>query len=169
MGNSGAAKAPGDVSQEVRVAADSDAAEMSGSRPKETDAGTSVGPKVQPERRATFKDYLRVFSYATPLDFVFMVLGALASIGGGVTLPLMNVVFGRLVGNFNDYFTPGSTQEEGDFQKMLDKQSLYIFALFIARFGLNYINKVGSPSPRHYPLPPFLAPFSEAQALVDDR
>lgn len=97
--------------------------------------------KYRPEREPSFKDYLRIFSYAKPWDFLLMVTAAFASIGAGITMPLMNVVFGKLVGNFNQYFTPGA-QSADEFQAQLDRQALYMFALFIARFGLNYINKV---------------------------
>jgi hypothetical protein len=49
------------------------------------------------------------------------------------------VVFGKLVGNFSA-FPVSLTPDE--FRRQLDRQALYIFGLFIARFGLNYINKV---------------------------
>ncbi|KAK3310165.1 P-loop containing nucleoside triphosphate hydrolase protein [Chaetomium strumarium] len=101
---------------------------------------TAKDVKARPEREATAADYFRVFSYATRWDFVLMAAAALASIGAGTTLPLMNVVFGRLVGNFTDYFTP-NPQSADDFTSQVNRMSLYIFALFIARFGLNYINK----------------------------
>jgi ATP-binding cassette, subfamily B (MDR/TAP), member 1 len=41
-------------------------------------------PKAQPERESTFKDYLRVFSYATRFDFALMAAAAMACIGDGV-------------------------------------------------------------------------------------
>lgn len=63
------------------------------------DGDKTVEVKARPEREAGFKDYLRIFSYATKWDILMMVAGGLASIGGGVTLPLMNVVFGKLVGS----------------------------------------------------------------------
>ncbi|KAL2129701.1 hypothetical protein VTI74DRAFT_7418 [Chaetomium olivicolor] len=97
-------------------------------------------PRARPEREATPSDYFRVFTYAKPLDFVLMAAAAIASIGAGITLPLMNVVFGRLVGNFTSYFTPNA-QSVSDFSSQINRMSLYMFALFIARFGLNYINK----------------------------
>ncbi|KAK4236760.1 P-loop containing nucleoside triphosphate hydrolase protein [Achaetomium macrosporum] len=96
--------------------------------------------KARPEREATAADYFRVFTYATRWDFVLMAAAALASVGAGTTLPLMNVVFGRLVGDFTDYFTPNA-QSADEFTSQVNRMSLYIFALFIARFGLNYINK----------------------------
>ncbi|KAK4173584.1 putative ABC multidrug transporter [Triangularia setosa] len=97
-------------------------------------------PQARPEREATFKDYLRVFTYATKWDFAMMVAAGVASIGAGTTMPLMNIVFGRLIGDFNNYFTP-SAQSQSDFEAQTNKMALYIFGLFIARFGLNYINK----------------------------
>jgi ATP-binding cassette, subfamily B (MDR/TAP), member 1 len=56
-------------------------------------------------------------------------------------MPLMNVIFGRLVNGFNNYFTPGAQQTLADFNHLLNKQSLYIFILFLARFFLNYVSK----------------------------
>ncbi|KAB5580148.1 P-loop containing nucleoside triphosphate hydrolase protein [Coniochaeta sp. 2T2.1] len=105
------------------------------------DGDKAIEVKARPERTATFKDYLRVFTYANKFDFSLMAAGAIASIGAGVTLPLMNVVFGKLVGNFSDFANPTVAPDLTEFRKDLNKQALYIFALFIARFGLNYINK----------------------------
>lgn len=96
--------------------------------------------KARPEREATPGDYFRVFGYATKWDFVLMGMAAIASIGAGTTMPLMNVVFGRLVGDFTNYFTPNA-QSADAFSAQINRMSLYMFALFIARFGLNYINK----------------------------
>lgn len=46
--------------------------------------------KIRPEREPTFKDYLRVFSYATKWDIFAYFAAGLASIAAGTTLPLMN-------------------------------------------------------------------------------
>ncbi|KAJ4268428.1 hypothetical protein NW762_002491 [Fusarium torreyae] len=87
--------------------------------------------KVRPERTANFKDYLRIFSYATKWDFVAYAAGFFCSIGGGITLPLMNVVFGQFVGNFTDYFLPGSTTSKSDFDNSIDRLALhYLQRLF---------------------------------------
>jgi len=96
-----------------------------------------------PEREPTFKDYVRVFSYANRWDIVLMIAAAIASVGAGITMPLMNIIFGKLVGSFNDYAGPNAqAQMQQDFDDTLNQQSLYMLALFVARFGLNYINKV---------------------------
>ena len=111
----------------------------------EDQAEDGTGPakdavKARPEREATAADYFRVFTYATKWDFVLMATAAIASIGAGTTMPLMNIVFGRQVGNFNTFGTP-SAQTPEEFSAQINRMSLYMFALFVARFGLNYINK----------------------------
>jgi ABC-type multidrug transport system fused ATPase/permease subunit len=98
--------------------------------------------KARPEREPNFKDYVRVFTYATKWDIVVYVLASIASIGAGTTMPLMNVVFGRLVGEFTDFFSSAPTPESrASFQSALNTLGLYIMALFFARLALNYINK----------------------------
>jgi ATP-binding cassette subfamily B (MDR/TAP) protein 1 len=124
---------------------------------KTQDAVPEKDPKARPEREATPQDYLRVFSYASKWDFVMMAAAALASIGAGTTLPLLNVVFGRLVDDFNGFAIvtgnnentqsfdgpppPEMLEFQRKFESQVNRLSLYMFALFIARFGLNYISK----------------------------
>ncbi|GAB0131663.1 hypothetical protein EsDP_00000125 [Epichloe bromicola] len=107
--------------------------------------GDVQGAKPRPERTAAFNDYLRVFKYASKWDLLAYAAGSLASIGAGITLPLMNVVFGKFVGNFSSFsnFTTGGTGiNKAEFQDKLDQLALYMFALFIGRVGLNYVNKL---------------------------
>ncbi|KAK3942691.1 putative ABC multidrug transporter [Diplogelasinospora grovesii] len=132
MGNSDAEKGEQPVQLPVDTEDDSPKpSQAQDTTPKQT-------ATARPEREATFKDYLRVFSYATKWDYLLMVGAGLASIGAGITMPLMNIVFGKLIGTFNSF--PGvTTQAQLDEQN--NRQSLYMFGLFIARFGLNYINK----------------------------
>ena len=54
--------------------------EKDGDAPKEED-------KSRPERVSGFKDYLRVFSYATKFDIALLVAATIASIGAGVVRP----------------------------------------------------------------------------------
>ncbi|KAH0400619.1 ABC transporter, partial [Aureobasidium melanogenum] len=104
----------------------------------EREAQTDV---KQTNRTPKVSDYLRVFSYATKWDFCIYTLASLASIGAGITLPLMNVVFGQLTGQFSDYYKESSTLTRHDFDRILNRQALYIMGLFIGRWGLNAINK----------------------------
>jgi ATP-binding cassette subfamily B (MDR/TAP) protein 1 len=95
----------------------------------------------QPERSPKFSDYLRVFSYATKWDFCIYAVASLASIGAGATLPLMNIIFGQLANQFTEYFRDTSTVPQDAFEGLLNQQALYIFALFVGRWGLNALNK----------------------------
>ncbi|KAK5663365.1 hypothetical protein OQA88_3793 [Cercophora sp. LCS_1] len=95
---------------------------------------------ARPEREAAFKDFVRVFSYAKNYDYVLMFGSAIASIGAGTTMPLMNIVFGRLIGDFTAYASPNS-QDQSAFEAKLNQMALTLTGLFIARFGLNYISK----------------------------
>ena len=95
----------------------------------------------QTSRTPKISDYLRVFSYATKWDICVYTIASLASIGAGITLPLMNVVFGQLAGQFTDYYSEASTLTRDGFDRILNRQALYIMALFIGRWGLNAINK----------------------------
>lgn len=139
MADSGEPKPPEESSQGAKVADGGPEPVAASSTPNEEKVTEA---KVRPEREAAMSDYLRVFSYATKWDYVLMAFGGLASVGAGITLPLMNIVFGKLVGQFNDYLTPDTVMNLGDFEKLLNKQALYIFILFIARAALSYVNKV---------------------------
>ncbi|KAJ3480950.1 hypothetical protein NLG97_g7941 [Lecanicillium saksenae] len=96
--------------------------------------------EARPQREATFNDYLRVFKYASKWDFVAYALGALASIGAGITLPLLNVVFGRFTSQFTSFAGSGTLTPDS-FRSTLHRLSLYMLGLFLGRLVLNYINK----------------------------
>ncbi|KAI8669950.1 ABC transporter [Fusarium sp. Ph1] len=106
-------------------------------------SGDVASPAIEDpprEREAGLKDYVRVFTYAKRQDIIFLVAAALSSIAAGVTMPLMVAVFGQLVENFSSFDAPdGKTQDA--FDDTMNRGSLYITGLFIARLGLNYINK----------------------------
>jgi ABC-type multidrug transport system fused ATPase/permease subunit len=100
--------------------------------------------RKRPERTPKFADYLRLFRYATTWDFCVYAVASVASLGSGVTLPLMNIIFGQLVGQFTGFVSPGSSQaamSTAEFHRLLDRQALYVMALFLGRWALNSINK----------------------------
>ncbi|KAI2636040.1 P-loop containing nucleoside triphosphate hydrolase protein [Xylaria nigripes] len=96
---------------------------------------------IRPEREATFKDYLRVFKYARGWDLPLLVLAGVVAAGSGALLPLINIIFGRLVNQFNGYFLQPPTLTRAEFQASLNTNSLYIFLLFLGKFILSYLNK----------------------------
>ncbi|OLN86256.1 Multidrug resistance protein pgp-1 [Colletotrichum chlorophyti] len=104
-----------------------------------TDRATEV--RRPADREPVLRDYIRVFSYATKGDIVIYIFASIASIGAGTTLPLMNIVFGSLAGQFTAYFMDPPRMTRTEFEALLDKLSLYILGLFLGRFVLNCINK----------------------------
>ncbi|KAI9685683.1 MAG: hypothetical protein M1822_004243 [Bathelium mastoideum] len=63
----------------------------------------------------------RIFSYSTTGDKLLLLIAIVASICTGATLPLMNVVFGHLVGVFNDFYNPESGRTRDDFTSSINK------------------------------------------------
>lgn len=51
-------------------------------------------------------------------------------------------IVGQLVGNFTNYFIPGTNVTRDEFQADINKLSLYILYLFIAKFVLSYLSMV---------------------------
>lgn len=65
--------------------------EKSTSTPSKNDEKEQAVAKeanVRPERVSTFKDYLRVFTYATNFDFALMIAATFSSMGAGVVCAL---------------------------------------------------------------------------------
>jgi ATP-binding cassette subfamily B (MDR/TAP) protein 1 len=56
----------------------------------------------------------------------------------------MNIIFGRIVGDFNSYSLPDTNFDEQTFKSSVSRSSLYIVYLFIAKFALSYAAMVGS-------------------------
>lgn len=110
------------------------------------DHGPSEAKKVP---QAGLKNYFRVFTYATKYDFILIVICCFCSIGAGVAMPLMNVVFGQLVGSFTSYFTPGTTVTRDEFQAEINRLALLLLYLFIAKFVMSYLSMVSCQSPTH--------------------
>ncbi|KAF9891494.1 hypothetical protein FE257_003961 [Aspergillus nanangensis] len=124
-------------------------ASVEASNPEDTEAKEDDSEKKKEDvPKVSMGNYFRVLSYATGLDRAVLVLALICSIGSGVPLPLMNIVFGNLVGEFNGYFIPGTTVTEAQFKASISRlrqakvliESLYIVYLFIAKFVLTYVS-----------------------------
>ncbi|RDW89223.1 p-loop containing nucleoside triphosphate hydrolase-14 [Coleophoma cylindrospora] len=95
------------------------------------------------EYQIAFSHFLRIFSYTTRGDRFLLYAAAVASILTGVTLPLMNVVFGQLVGAFNSFYTPDSGETKALFTEDIDRNVLYLVYLFVVRLFLDYVAVLG--------------------------
>ncbi|KAJ5326505.1 putative ABC multidrug transporter [Penicillium brevicompactum] len=110
--------------------------------PDETnDTSISIDKETQePIKTASLTTYLRILSYGARNGGVFaMVIGMICAMGSGIALPLMNIIFGKIVGDFNSYSLPDTAVNEHTFRSSINKSSLYIVYLFIGKFVLTYI------------------------------
>ncbi|RDW67692.1 ABC transporter transmembrane region-containing protein [Coleophoma cylindrospora] len=80
------------------------------------------------DKKMKFTDYFRVFGYSTIPEKLVMAAAFLAAVGAGVTMPLMNVVFGRLVGNFSS-FNPSNGASASSFESGVNKNAQPISVL----------------------------------------
>ncbi|KAI7155377.1 ABC transporter, partial [Hortaea werneckii] len=108
-----------------------------------TNAPANIPPRddIRSERLATFKDYLRIFTFGTRWDLMVGTIGMLAAAGCGVTQPLMFVFFGDFVGEFSSFVAEIDDESRGSIEDTINELCLYVLALFLARFLLGSIHK----------------------------
>ncbi|KAK3332340.1 P-loop containing nucleoside triphosphate hydrolase protein [Cercophora scortea] len=94
---------------------------------------------LKPEYKTAIKDYVRIFSFSTWLDRVLLVAATLTSIGAGVTMPVMNVIFGRMVGSFTGYYGADAATTYELFKNSIASCALYLLGLFFIRLVLDYV------------------------------
>ncbi|KAK0822264.1 hypothetical protein LTR03_018257, partial [Friedmanniomyces endolithicus] len=64
----------------------------------------------------------RILSYGARNGGVFaMVIGMICAMGSGIALPLMNIIFGKIVGDFNSYSLPDTAVNEDTFRSSINK------------------------------------------------
>ncbi|KAL4723241.1 hypothetical protein ACLX1H_009731 [Fusarium chlamydosporum] len=89
------------------------------------------------EKPAGLGTYFQVFSFCDGIAIALYVLGFIMSIGAGAALPLMTIVFGRFVGDFNDFDSNGT--DPTAFTDTVDTFVLWFIYLFVGRFAASYI------------------------------
>ncbi|KAM0569923.1 hypothetical protein ACHAP9_004287 [Verticillium nonalfalfae] len=119
--------------------ADNDA----GVAPADETEDTQPKPKIDPKHWITIFNFIRVLSYATAWDRLLLIVSVAAAVGAGLTMPLMNILFGQLVGVFTGFFKQGSDETEQEFLDAVNIGVLYMVYLFLARLGLTYIANLG--------------------------
>ncbi|RPA77067.1 ABC multidrug transporter [Ascobolus immersus RN42] len=88
----------------------------------------------------TMKDYWRVLSSGSPIDRLCQLLACFLAICTGAALPMMPLIFGRLVTLMTSLTKPGSSLNPGEFQKQVNTFALYFFLLFLGKFILGSIS-----------------------------
>jgi ATP-binding cassette, subfamily B (MDR/TAP), member 1 len=111
-------------------------------QPPSADSATSENTQKPAEAAAqgSFKDYWRTFTFADRYDWIFNVVALITSIAAGATLPLMTIIFGHSITQFND-FAAGSASADS-FKNEVNHLVLWFIYLFVARLALSYITTV---------------------------
>jgi hypothetical protein len=65
----------------------------------------------------------RILRLGDKLDSTLMAICAVCAIGAGVAMPMMFLVFGRLVGDFTGYFTPGTSVTKEQFKRAINQNT----------------------------------------------
>ncbi|CAG8126861.1 unnamed protein product [Penicillium salamii] len=75
---------------------------------------------TEPIKPASLSSYLRILSYGARNGGIFaMIVGMICAMGSGIALPLMNIIFGKIVGDFNSYSLPDTPLNEHTFKSSL--------------------------------------------------
>ena len=95
-------------------------------------------------KKAPISNFWRILSFGDRADHLVLLVALAAALASGVELPLSNIIFGRLVGKFNEYFIPGTAVTEKQFKHFVSQNALFFVYLFVAKFVLTYIATVGT-------------------------
>ncbi|KAI1346629.1 ABC transporter-like protein [Xylaria sp. FL0043] len=87
--------------------------------------------------------FLRIFSYSTWKDRLFLCLSIAAALGAGAAFPIMTIIFGQLIGNIASVRGSTIQQAQDEYRHLISEYVLYLVYLFIARFVLGYIATLG--------------------------
>ncbi|KAK6373542.1 hypothetical protein LTS17_008034 [Exophiala oligosperma] len=94
-------------------------------------------------------DYFAIFVQAqpSPLDLLLLVTGVISAIASGIPFPLLGIIFGQLLDDFNDQIcaaddAQASATSTQHYQSAVDDKVLYVVYLAIAQFGFMYIHLV---------------------------
>jgi ATP-binding cassette subfamily B (MDR/TAP) protein 1 len=68
--------------------------------------------KDSPAQVGGLRSYLRIFSYTDSVGWILNILAFVSAIGAGSALPLMDVLFGKMVTKFNSFSTGTTAQAE---------------------------------------------------------
>ncbi|KAI0490357.1 ABC transporter-like protein [Xylaria cf. heliscus] len=93
--------------------------------------------------KTSLGDFLRIFTYSTWKDRVFLCLAIVAAIGAGAAFPLMTIIFGQLIGSIASVRGITLQQAQDEYRNLINKYVLYLVYLFLGRFILGYIATLG--------------------------
>jgi len=118
--------------------------------PSSSAAGAGAGParggKAGPSGGSV--PFYRLFAFADGADAALMSLGALGAVANGAALPLMTVLFGRLIDAF------GGAATTRDVVGRVSGVSLEFVYLAVASAAASFLRKCSPPTPHRHRAPP---------------
>lgn len=101
-----------------------EAADDGGSIDKQNEKNVDKTKKTDDDEpaKAPLGNYWRILSYGSRPEHGLMLGAFVASSASGVAMPLMQIVFGNLTGEFNSFGTD-SGQDQGDFNRTINRYS----------------------------------------------
>lgn len=100
--------------------------------------------RIKSEQKTAFIHFWRIFTYSTWTDQILLVTATIAALATGVTMPIMNVVFGRVFQKLSSHAQGGSVAEaQVSFMEGINQCVMYLVYIFIARLILEYISYLG--------------------------
>ncbi|KAI1825629.1 ABC transporter-like protein [Xylaria intraflava] len=93
--------------------------------------------------KTSLGDFLRIFTYSTWSDKLFLCLSIVSALGAGAASPIMSIIFGQLIGKIASVRATTVQQAQSGYRKVVDEYVLYLVYLFIGRFVLGYIATLG--------------------------
>ncbi|KAJ5668855.1 hypothetical protein N7462_009925 [Penicillium macrosclerotiorum] len=100
------------------------------------------------EKLQDFFKYFTIYFQASPtkFDIFLLVAGLVCAIASGVPFPLLGIIFGQLIDDFNSESCASSTalssEVQNEYQSEVNSKILYVLYLAIAQFGFMYIHLV---------------------------
>ena len=89
---------------------------------------------VESKDLTPWKAYLRLWSYADRLDVILRSIGVASALGAGTAYPLMTMIFGDLVNEFNGAAVGAISPSE--FRSAVNDKTLWFVYLFLGKFGV---------------------------------
>ncbi|KUL82457.1 hypothetical protein ZTR_09950 [Talaromyces verruculosus] len=95
-------------------------------------------PENSSDKKPVLSFYFRIWRYSTLLDHVLRTCGIISAVVYAAALPLMTLVFGNLIDNFNDW--DAGKLSPSDFRSKGSKNALWFTYLFLGNFDLASFN-----------------------------
>jgi len=97
--------------------------------------GRGSNPKASSKNEPTSVSFFKLFRYAKRKDYMFIIIGSLASAANGAAMPLFALITGDMTNSFNPY-----GEDADDVIKEVGKSSLRYLVIGVAAFILSYLS-----------------------------